>query len=223
MHGGVHAPCGCSLRLVPLALPRWPSPARAFETAAKAAILVDYRTGAVLFAKNADERAPAGVDEQADDGLPGLRALQGAGSSSTTCSPVSEPAWKMGGSQMFLEVGDRVRVEDLLRGIIIQSGNDACVVIAEALAGSEAAFADVMNEKARELGLTASHFANSTGLDAPEHLMSVRDLAMLAPPHHPRFSRVLSIITPSGSSPSTASSSPTATRCCRPACPASTA
>jgi D-alanyl-D-alanine carboxypeptidase (penicillin-binding protein 5/6) len=85
----------------------------------------------------------------------------------------------MGGSQMFLEVGDRVSVSDLLRGIIIQSGNDACVVAAEALAGSEAGFAEMMNAKAAELGLTASHFVNSTGLDAPGHLMSVRDLAVL--------------------------------------------
>jgi D-alanyl-D-alanine carboxypeptidase (penicillin-binding protein 5/6) len=94
--------------------------------------------------------------------------------------PVSEKAWKMGGSQMFIEVGERVAVRDLLRGIIIQSGNDACVAIAEALAGSEEAFAEQMNQKASELGLTSSHFRNASGLDEDGHLMSVRDLAMLA-------------------------------------------
>ncbi len=93
---------------------------------------------------------------------------------------MSERSRKMVGSQMFLKVGDRVRVEDLIRGIIIQSGNDACVAMAEALSGSEEAFAREMTEKAQELGLTNSTFANSTGLDAPDHLMSVRDLAKLA-------------------------------------------
>jgi D-alanyl-D-alanine carboxypeptidase (penicillin-binding protein 5/6) len=93
---------------------------------------------------------------------------------------VSERAWKMGGSQMFLKVGDRVKVEDLIRGVIIQSGNDACVTLAEAIAGSEEEFVRQMNEKAQELGLSGSSFANSTGLDAPGHLMTVRDLATLA-------------------------------------------
>jgi D-alanyl-D-alanine carboxypeptidase (penicillin-binding protein 5/6) len=93
---------------------------------------------------------------------------------------VSERAWKMGGSQMFLEVGERVKVEDLIRGVIIQSGNDACVTLAEAIAGSEEEFARQMNEKAAELGLAGSSFANSTGLHAPNHLMTVRDLSTLA-------------------------------------------
>ena len=92
---------------------------------------------------------------------------------------------------MFVKVGERVRVEDLLRGMIIQSGNDACIVFAEALAGSETAFAERMNEKARELGMTASHFKNATGLPDPEHVMSVRDLATLAMHIIQRFPRVL--------------------------------
>jgi D-alanyl-D-alanine carboxypeptidase (penicillin-binding protein 5/6) len=93
---------------------------------------------------------------------------------------VSERAWKMGGSQMFVEVGERVQVEDLIRGIIIQSGNDACVTLAEAIAGTEEEFAEAMTAKGKELGLTGSSFANATGLDAPGHLMTVRDLGLLA-------------------------------------------
>jgi D-alanyl-D-alanine carboxypeptidase (penicillin-binding protein 5/6) len=86
----------------------------------------------------------------------------------------------MGGSKMFVEVGDRVPVDDLLRGIIVQSGNDACIVVAEAMAGTEAAFAKQMTERARELGLDDSVFKNASGWPNPEHVMSVRDLADLA-------------------------------------------
>ncbi|MBT7450545.1 MAG: D-alanyl-D-alanine carboxypeptidase, partial [Rhodospirillaceae bacterium] len=98
---------------------------------------------------------------------------------------VSENAWRQGGaasggSTMFLEPNSRVRVEDLLRGIIIQSGNDACIVVAENMAGSEEAFADEMTERARDLGLTGSNFANSTGLPDPNHYMTAEDLALLA-------------------------------------------
>jgi len=98
---------------------------------------------------------------------------------------VSENAWRKGGiksgsSTMFLKPKSRVSIEDLIRGIVVQSGNDACIVVAESLSGSEAAFAIEMNEKARELEMTRSHFVNSTGWPHPEHRMSPRDLAMLA-------------------------------------------
>ena len=93
---------------------------------------------------------------------------------------VSEKAWRMGGSKMFVEVGKEVRVEDLLRGVIVQSGNDACIVLAEALAGSEEAFAETMTKKAKEIGMTGSRFANSTGWPHPDHRMTARDLATLA-------------------------------------------
>jgi D-alanyl-D-alanine carboxypeptidase (penicillin-binding protein 5/6) len=93
---------------------------------------------------------------------------------------VSEKAWRKGGSKMFVEVGSRVRVEDLLHGIIVQSGNDACIVVAEALGGSEEVFAEQMTRRARELGLTNSTFKNASGWPDPEHLMSTRDLARLA-------------------------------------------
>jgi D-alanyl-D-alanine carboxypeptidase (penicillin-binding protein 5/6) len=94
--------------------------------------------------------------------------------------PVSVKAWKTEGSRMFTPVGSRIKVEDLLHGIIIQSGNDACVVMAEGLAGSEEAFADLLNKKAREIGLTHSTFKNSTGLPDPDHKMTARDIAILS-------------------------------------------
>jgi serine-type D-Ala-D-Ala carboxypeptidase (penicillin-binding protein 5/6) len=155
-------------------------PAQAFETAAKAAIIMDHRTGVVLFEKNADERIPPASMSKLMTAYMIFDRLKAGRLKLDDEITISEKSWKMGGSQMFLKVGDRVKVEDLIRGIIIQSGNDACVAMAEALAGSEEEFAREMNEKARELGLTNSGFANSTGLDAPGHLMSVRDLALLA-------------------------------------------
>ncbi|MFO1066965.1 MAG: D-alanyl-D-alanine carboxypeptidase family protein [Geminicoccaceae bacterium] len=156
------------------------APARAFDTTAQAAIMIDFRTGAVLFEKNPDEPRPPASMSKLMTAYMAFDALRAGRLKLDDMLPVSEQAWKMGGSQMFLEVGDRVAVKDLLRGIIIQSGNDACVVMAEALAGSEAAFAEQMNAKAKELGLTSSSFRNASGLDEPGHLMSVRDLATLA-------------------------------------------
>lgn len=154
--------------------------ARAFETAAKAAIIVDYRTGATLFEKNADERIPPASMSKLMTAYMVFDRLKSGRLKLDEEVLVSERAWKMGGSQMFLEVGERVKVEDLIRGVIVQSGNDACVTLAEAIAGSEEEFARQMNEKAAELGLSGSSFANSTGLDAPGHLMTVRDLSTLA-------------------------------------------
>jgi D-alanyl-D-alanine carboxypeptidase (penicillin-binding protein 5/6) len=103
---------------------------------------------------------------------------------------VSEKAWRKGGSKMFVEVGSRVRVEDLLHGIIVQSGNDACIVVAEALGGTEEAFSEQMTRRAHELGLTNSTFKNASGWPDPGHLMSVRDLARLATiiiENHPEY------------------------------------
>jgi len=107
---------------------------------------------------------------------------------------VSTKAWQMGGSKMFLREGEQVSVEDLIRGIIVQSGNDACVVVAEGMAGSEEAFAIRMTQRARELGMMESVFANSTGWPHPDHVMSARDLVYLAthlindfPEYYPYF------------------------------------
>lgn len=154
--------------------------ARAFETAAKAAIVIDARTGDMLFGKNPDTVIyPASMSKLMTAYMIFERLREGSLKLDDTIA-ISERAWKMGGSQMFVKVGDRVRVEDLIRGIIIQSGNDACVAMAEALAGSEEGFAKLMTERAQEIGLTASRFKNSTGLHDSEHVMSVRDLAVLA-------------------------------------------
>ncbi|HFD15532.1 MAG TPA: D-alanyl-D-alanine carboxypeptidase [Rhodospirillales bacterium] len=161
-------------------LPGAAAAAAVFDTAAKAAILIDYRTGQVLFEKNADEpRPPASMSKLMTAYLVFERLREGSLSLEDEL-PVSEKAWRTGGSRTFVQVGTRVKVADLLRGMIVQSGNDASVVLAEALAGSERAFAELMNAKAAELGLTNSHFVNATGLPDPEHYMSVRDLAILA-------------------------------------------
>src|SRR5690606_19919873 len=93
---------------------------------------------------------------------------------------VSVNAWQTEGSKMFIQEGTKVRLEDIMRGIIIQSGNDASIALAEHIAGSEDAFADMMNQYAAKLGLTSSHFLNASGLPDPEHVMSARDLALLA-------------------------------------------
>jgi len=166
--------------------------AAAFETAAKAAIVIDHRTGQELFAKNPDLPVPPASMSKLMTALLVFEEIEAGRLKLDDTLPVSERAWRTGGSKMFVKVGERVRVEDLLRGMIIQSGNDACVVFAEALAGSEAAFVERMNRRAQELGLTNSRFKNSTGLHDPEHLMSVRDLAKLASRiirEHPRFYR----------------------------------
>ncbi len=94
--------------------------------------------------------------------------------------PVSERAWRMGGSKMFVELNAQVKVEDLIRGVIVQSGNDACIVLAEAISGSEQQFAEAMNVAGRRIGLTNSTFRNSTGWPDPEHRTTARDLATLA-------------------------------------------
>ncbi len=160
-------------------------PAGAVETIAREAIIMDIDTGAVLFEKNADRpMAPASMSKLMTVYMLFERLKDGSLSLDDTF-PVSENAWRRGGaksgsSTMFLEPGSRVRVEDLIRGIIIQSGNDACIVVAEGLAGSEEAFAKEMTDRAREIGLTQSTFKNATGWPDPEHQMSPRDLAVLA-------------------------------------------
>ncbi len=161
------------------------APARAIETIAREAILMDTTTGEVLFEKNADQpMAPASMSKMMTTYMIFERLRDGRLSLDDTFS-VSETAWRKGGaksgsSTMFLEPGTRVRVEDLIRGIIVQSGNDASIVIAEELAGGEEAFALEMNRRARELGLRDSTFKNATGWPDPGHVTTARDLATLA-------------------------------------------
>jgi D-alanyl-D-alanine carboxypeptidase (penicillin-binding protein 5/6) len=160
-------------------------PANAVETLAKEAVLMDAETGAILFEKNADApMAPASMSKLMTVFMIFERLRDGRLSLDDTFR-ISENAWrkggaKSGGSTMFLEPGKRARIEDLIRGIIVQSGNDACIVIAEGISGSEEAFADEMTERAQQLGLRNSTFKNATGWPHPEHRMSPKDLAILA-------------------------------------------
>jgi D-alanyl-D-alanine carboxypeptidase (penicillin-binding protein 5/6) len=150
------------------------------ETEAHNAFIIDMKTGAVLLDKGADERiAPASMSKMMFY-YTVFTYLRDGKATLDDMLPVSEKAWRTQGSKMFVPLGGKVRIEDLLRGVIIQSGNDACIVLAEGLAGSEEAFVDQMNKKALELGLTGSHFTNVTGLPSPEHYMTPRDLAILA-------------------------------------------
>lgn len=159
--------------------------ANAFETKAKNAILMDYETGAYLFTKNHQEMiAPASMSKLMTVYVL-LSKIKDGEVSLDDKYTVSENAWRKGGaasggSTMFLKIGQEVKVEDLLKGILIQSGNDACIVVAENLAGSEEEFASMMNETAEKLGLENAHFVNATGLPHPEHKISVEDLAILA-------------------------------------------
>jgi len=155
-------------------------PSAAFETSASEAIVIDAETGAVLFEKNADELTPPSSMTKIMTAYMVFERLKDGSLSLDDKFRVSEKAWRKGGSKMFVEVGKRVRVEDLLRGIIVQSGNDACIVIAEGLAGSEETFAADMTAKAREIGMTQSIFKNASGWPDPQHLVTVRDLSTLA-------------------------------------------
>ena len=160
-------------------------PARAMETLARQAFLMEMTTGATLFEKDADQpMAPASMSKLMTVYMIFEHLRDGRLSLDDTF-PVSENAWRKGGaksgsSTMFLDPGTRVRVEDLLRGIIVQSGNDASIVAAEGLSVSEDAFADEMTVKARELGLAQSVFKNATGWPDAGHLTTARDIAILA-------------------------------------------
>ncbi len=168
------------------------------DTSARQAIIVDFRTGAVLYEKNADERMAPSSMSKIMTGYLVFKAIKDGRMSLTDTLPVSQRAWRMGGSKMFVALGSRVKVEDLLRGMIVQSGNDACIVLAEGLAGSEEAFAEQMNEEGKRLGLTNSNFRNASGWPDPEHYMSARDLATLARTlitDHPEFYKLYSELT----------------------------
>ena len=156
------------------------SAATGIDTQARNAIIVDFETGAVLLDKGADQRMPPASMSKIMTAYMVYDALKKGRLSLEDILPVSEKAWRTQGSKMFVPYPGRVKVEDLVRGMIIQSGNDACIVLAEGLAGSEEAFVDQENEKAKELGLTNSHFANVSGLPDPNEYVTARDLALLA-------------------------------------------
>lgn len=150
------------------------------NTSAKQAIVIDYETGAVLLEKNADTQMPTSSMSKVMTMYMVFEALKKGDIALDDTFTVSEKAWRKGGSKMFVEVDKQVKVEDLIRGVIIQSGNDATIVLAEGLAGSEDAFASSMTAKAGELGMSNSNFANASGWPDPNHYSTARDLSTLA-------------------------------------------
>jgi serine-type D-Ala-D-Ala carboxypeptidase (penicillin-binding protein 5/6) len=150
------------------------------EISAKQAIAIDYQTGFVMFERNADERMPPSSMSKIMTAYMVFEALKNKQLSLEDMLPVSERAWRMQGSKMFVPLNGRVKVEDLIKGMVVQSGNDACIVLAEALAGSEEAFAERMNVVGKAMGLNSTNFRNATGWPDPEHYTTARDLATLA-------------------------------------------
>ena len=162
--------------------------------AAKSWLLLDYSTGQALASYNPDDRVEPASLTKLMTAYVVLGALKEGKLTPTQAVPVSERAWKTPGSRMFIEPKKPVTVDELLRGMIVQSGNDACIALAEAVAGSEEAFAQMMNREAQRLGLKATRFANATGLSDPQHYSTARDLGALAaalirdhPEHYPLY------------------------------------
>jgi serine-type D-Ala-D-Ala carboxypeptidase (penicillin-binding protein 5/6) len=156
------------------------TPLGPLDTEAKYAIIVDFNSGATLLDKDADvPQVPSSLTKMMTAYIV-YEHLKKGSLSLTQELPVSEKAWRMQGSKMFVAINSSVKVEDLIRGMIVQSGNDACIVLAEGIAGSEEQFVELMNAKAREFGLTNTVFMNCTGWPDPGHHMSVRDIATVA-------------------------------------------
>lgn len=154
--------------------------AQALETKAKQAIMVDMTSGVVLFEKEADALMHPSSMSKLMTLYVAFKYLKDGSLALTDEFPVSEKAWRMQGSKSFMPVGGFVKVEDLVRGIIIQSGNDSCIVLAEGLTGSEENFVKEMNATAKSIGLMHSTFTNSTGWPDENHVMTARDLSLLA-------------------------------------------
>jgi D-alanyl-D-alanine carboxypeptidase (penicillin-binding protein 5/6) len=162
--------------------------------AAKSWLLLDYSTGQALASYNPDERVEPASLTKLMTAYVVLAALKEGRIKPDQTVPVSERAWKTQGSRMFIEPKRPVTVDELLRGMIVQSGNDACIALAEAVAGTEEAFVQSMNREAQRLGLKSTHFANATGLSDPQHYSTARDLGALAaalirdfPEHYPLY------------------------------------
>ncbi|MGE4406739.1 D-alanyl-D-alanine carboxypeptidase family protein [Pseudomonas sp.] len=150
------------------------------QLAAKSYMLMDAASGEVLVEHNGDERLPPASLTKLMTAYIATLEIQKGQISDSDMVTVSEKAWRTGGSRMFIQVNTQVSVDDLLHGIIIQSGNDASVAMAEHIAGSEEAFADLMNSTAQRLGMSNTHFVNATGLPNPDHYSSAHDMAKLA-------------------------------------------
>jgi len=163
------------------------NPLQPFEAKSAQVFLIDADTGTVLFAKAADEKMPPASLAKLMTAAVVFNAVKGGKLNMDDTFKVSENAWRKGGapsggSTMFAKLGSIIKVGDLLHGAIVQSANDGCIVLAEGIAGSEAAFANLMNMEAQRIGLQNSHFTNATGLPDPGQFVTARDLATLA--HH---------------------------------------
>src|ERR1700732_2097480 len=163
-----------------VATPAPGKPTAGMETQAKHALIVEVETNTVLLDKLADEHLPPASMSKIMTAYIVFDMLKQGRASLEDELPVSERAWRLQGSKMFVPIGGRIKIDDLLKGMIIQSGNDACLVLAEGLSGSEEAFLELMNQKAKEIGIKDSHFANVDGRHSPDHWMTARDLATLS-------------------------------------------
>lgn len=170
-------------------------PPQALSVAAKSYILTDFQSGQALVSRDADERVEPASLTKLMTAYVVFSALYQKRITLTQAVPVSDRAWRTKGSRMFIEPSKQVTVDELMRGMIVQSGNDACIALAEAISGSEDAFVQVMNKQARRLGMKNTRFANSTGLPHPEHYSTAHDLALLAaamirdfPEYYPLYS-----------------------------------
>ena len=152
----------------------------AIETIAKQAILYDMDTKSIIFKKNSDQLVSPSSMSKIMTIYYAFKKINEGELSLDDEFTVSRKAWKKGGSKMFVKVNDKVKVEDLIRGIIVQSGNDACIVLAEGLSGSEELFSEELTELGKEIGLKNSFFTNSTGWPDPQHLMTLDDLLTLS-------------------------------------------
>ena len=157
-----------------------PAGTRDFDLPCQAAILVDEDSGTVLYEKNADEQRPIASITKVMTLLLTFQALEEGKIHLDDVVPVSEHAYSMGGSQIWLEPGEQMTLNDMLKAICVSSANDAAVAVAEFVGGSEPAFVQMMNERAAELGMTSTHFENACGLDQEGHLSSARDVAIMS-------------------------------------------
>jgi D-alanyl-D-alanine carboxypeptidase (penicillin-binding protein 5/6) len=163
-----------SLQAAPLPIPKPPS------TGARAFIVQDFYSNRIIAEKDSDKSVEPASITKLMTAYSVFKELQSGNISLSDMVVISEKAWRTPGSRMFIEVGKQVSVEDLLQGMIIQSGNDATVALAEYIAGSEDTFAALMNRHGEEIGLTGSHFMNASGLPDTEHYMTARDIAKLS-------------------------------------------
>ncbi|NLN07193.1 MAG: D-alanyl-D-alanine carboxypeptidase [Firmicutes bacterium] len=169
----------------------FPAAAQDFASTADYAVLMEAKTGQILYEKNGDVPRPPASITKIMTLLLAFEALERGDIAWDQTTIVSERAWRIEGSEMFLEVDTEVTVEELISGISIVSANDGCVAIAELIAGSEDAFVARMNKRAKELGLQNTNFRNSTGLPADNHYMSAKDIAVLARELINRFPKIL--------------------------------